>query len=242
MPRSLPYPLDCTRRPSCCADPGFGLSTKPEISHASRRRSRSLSALAGGVLSCAGRWLVWPVGLLGRLVCGLLASDRSPVQFASVAIAAALTLSWLSLGRPAHGQAPSGALRVTEATWHDADTATITVAGPWGFGPIRQSCRALGYDAWEVSRTRQTVTVTEAEIDRGKAAVTALSAWLDGAELWVIPPSAGRDRDAYGRMLGEFWTRKPGRTPLWYPLSQWVIEHDFDRDRASDGTRRTATK
>lgn len=80
--------------------------------------------------------------------------------------------------------------------------------------------------------------MTDDEIARGKAAVTALTAWLDGAELYVIPPATGRDRDAYGRMLGEFWTKKAGRTPQWYPLSQWVIEHDFDRDRGVDGKRR----
>jgi hypothetical protein len=128
MPRSLPYPLDCNRRPSCCAGPGFDFLSQPEKNHASVRRARSLSALAGGVLSRAGRGALWSVCLLGRLVRRLVASDRSPVQFASVAIAAALTLSWLSLGAPrtAHGRVPSGALQVGQLLVGDAACTRLT--------------------------------------------------------------------------------------------------------------------
>lgn len=212
---------------------------KSEKNHAAIFLGWSCRALAGALFGCAGRWLVRHLGVLRWLLCGGPAQGREDdPQSVAVAMAAALALCWTLLSVPAYAQSPTGVLRVVDATWHDADTATITVAGPWGHGPVAQPCRALGYDAWEVSKTRQTIQVTDDEVARGKAAVTALTAWLDGAELYVIPPAAGRDRDAYGRMLGEFWTRKAGRTPQWMSLAEWVRSHDYDRAVGIDGKPR----
>jgi len=70
-----------------------------------------------------------------------------------------------------------------------------------------QRIRALGYDAWEVSKRRRTVTVTDAEIVKGKAAGEALDELIRSAEGFTLKTRILRDgstaRDPFGRILAE---------------------------------------
>jgi endonuclease YncB( thermonuclease family) len=53
------------------------------------------------------------------------------------------------------------------------------------------------------------VEVTDDEIKAGKAAREFLTTLVASGEIHVTPQAGGK-RDVYGRLLGEFWLRKPG--------------------------------
>lgn len=107
---------------------------------------------------------------------------------------------------------------------HDGDTATVDVLFPWGVTLTDQSVRMQGFDAWEVTRTRQTVRVTDAEIERGKAARDALKRLLETADAVYLSPAD--ERDPYGRL--------PAFVVVWYDgklieVSAWMTEHGHAR-------------
>jgi hypothetical protein len=67
--------------------------------------------------------------------------------------------------------APTCAVPLVNFAVHDGDTLIhADILCPFGVTLRNRAIRAAGYDAWEIDRTRQTVTVTDAEIERGKAA------------------------------------------------------------------------
>lgn len=81
---------------------------------------------------------------------------------------------------------------------HDGDTITVDVLFPWDVSLVDQSVRMQGFDAWEITRTRQTVAVTAAEIERGKVAKQALATLLESADGVYLSPAD--KRDPYGRL------------------------------------------
>lgn len=87
---------------------------------------------------------------------------------------------------------------------HDADTLTEGVIRlPWGAAIIRR-VRA-DYDAWEITKVRQTVKITDEEIARGKAAADELSKILGQFTMYVSEPE--RDIDPYDRIDAVWWVR-----------------------------------
>jgi endonuclease YncB( thermonuclease family) len=70
----------------------------------------------------------------------------------------------------------------------------------WGVALVDQTLRCADFDAWESSRRRQTVDVTDAEIIKGKRAAAVLAEIVRTRRL-RIEPHIGRDRDVYGRLL-----------------------------------------
>ena len=85
-------------------------------------------------------------------------------------------------------------------TVHDADTFTADIDLGFGLTYKNQSCRLYNFDAWEVSRTRTSVTVTDAEIIRGKQARDVLRRMLAEAKT-VMVVSRKPVREKYGRLL-----------------------------------------
>ena len=62
-----------------------------------------------------------------------------------------------------------------------------------------QRIRLEGVDAWETSRRRRSVTVTDDEIEKGQAAAKALSALVRESQVQCLTDGG---RDVYGRCLG----------------------------------------
>ena len=105
---------------------------------------------------------------------------------------------WLAVPQPlsaCHCLYPCDVLRVV-----DADTFDLRILLPLGL-EIRDTCRAADYDAVESSKRRRSVEVTDDEVTRGKAARTALEAYLAGRRTEVEL----RGRDVYGRPLVVLW-------------------------------------
>lgn len=95
--------------------------------------------------------------------------------------------------------------RVDSPKVHDADTLTEGVIRlPWGAAIAGRSIRS-DYDAWEVTKVRQTVKITDEEIARGKAAADELSKILGQFTLYVSEPE--RDIDPYDRIDSVWWVR-----------------------------------
>lgn len=110
-----------------------------------------------------------------------------------VVLACVLCCALASADEPPRAMIPC---RVTSI--HDGDTITVDVLFPWDVSLVDQSVRMQGFDAWEITRTRQTVRVTATEIERGKAAKQALATLLESADGVYLSPAD--KRDPYGRL------------------------------------------
>ncbi len=122
-------------------------------------------------------------------------------------------------------RAPANAVQVDPYRWHDADTAQGTLRLPYGVSlDADRGIRALGYDAWEIG-SRGGTTVTEAERERGRAAVAELRSLSTGRTLWAAPAGRG-ERDAFGRPLAALWLRDESG---WIDLAQWAKERGHVR-------------
>lgn len=105
----------------------------------------------------------------------------------------------------------------------DGDTVEGVIDLPWHVS-IRaqdgQGIRALGYDAWETSKRRRSVTVTDEEVLKGKKGRQDLTELFSGATVYV--QSEGELRDPYGRILARLFVTKAGRTT---DVAAWMEEH-----------------
>ena len=107
---------------------------------------------------------------------------------------------------------------------HDGDTITEAVidlgwgrklhVGPNGEAP---AIRAFGYDAWEVTKTRRTVDVSDEEISKGKAATEDLFELLKATSLYVEDSG---ERDPYGRISAVLWARTIKGD--WIYVAEWM--------------------
>jgi len=97
---------------------------------------------------------------------------------------------------------------------YDGDTFTLDIDLDFGFWLKGETVRAMGYDAWEVTRTRKTVgEITDQEIAKGKEARTYVENLFRNAKVVTCESSviinqdfdgttlARRYRDPYGRLL-----------------------------------------
>lgn len=101
------------------------------------------------------------------------------------------------------------AYRVQSPVVHDADTLTDgVIVLPFGAAIARRKIRS-DYDAWEVRRGRQTVTITDAEIARGKRAAEELRTMLQSSTLYVAPIPRSQDIDPYDRIDSKWFIRSP---------------------------------
>ncbi len=133
--------------------------------------------------------------------------------------------------------APLGSYPVEVKRVVDADTFDGVIQLPWGIG-LRAMIRPSDYDAWETSRRRQTVTITNEELQRGKEATHAIIlALASPARLYIVPAAPSGSRDRYGRVLGILWLERHGETVR---LAEWMKERGYIRATVSgDASERT---
>lgn len=93
----------------------------------------------------------------------------------------------------------------------DGDTIEADVLLPWSITLRQQPIRASDYDAWESSKRRRSVEVTDEEVRRGKIATEQLRGLAMRATIYALPASEGRDN--YGRILARlYYVDDQGRT------------------------------
>lgn len=108
---------------------------------------------------------------------------------------------------------------------YDGDSVKADVDIGFDLMLSQQSIRAMGYDSPELTRTRRSVVVTDAEIARGRAARAALVALLADGEPYIAPPD-GDDTDAYGRRLGYLFVRRGGE---WLDVAETMRAEGHER-------------
>ena len=126
--------------------------------------------------------------------------------------------------RPAVSGDQAGAIcEVTRVV--DGDTLKVNVLFPWDVTLRDQTVRCLGYDAWESSKRRRSVTVTDEEVAKGKLATSALSGLLDlSSAVYLVPGT--RSRGPYGRILATVMCRVDGRK---VDVADWMRSHGHVR-------------
>lgn len=83
----------------------------------------------------------------------------------------------------------------------DGDTVRATIELGWGVS-VTDDIRFLDFDAWETSKRRKTVDVTDEEIKKGKVAKEFLTTLTSGRQLYCLHTN---QREVYGRILTKFY-------------------------------------
>jgi endonuclease YncB( thermonuclease family) len=93
----------------------------------------------------------------------------------------------------------------------DGDTIEADILLPWSITLRQQGIRASDYDAWESSKRRRSVEVTDEEVRRGKIATEQLRGLAMRATIYALPDKEPRDN--YGRILARlYYVDEEGRT------------------------------
>lgn len=85
----------------------------------------------------------------------------------------------------------------------DGDTIQADIVLPWAVTLRAQMIRASDYDAWESTKRRQSVEVTDEEVRLGERATEALDRLQKGTTLYARPDTEPRDN--YGRVLARLY-------------------------------------
>lgn len=109
----------------------------------------------------------------------------------------------------------------------DADTIACDVVFPWRVTLNRVTCRLANMDAWEASRARRTVNVTDAEIAKGIKARDEFKALLATGRLELQPLKYGGTVGAYGRIEANWRIVHPdGKTT---DVAAWIRSQGHER-------------
>lgn len=130
---------------------------------------------------------------------------------------------------PLRGAEPACYIPIDVRSVHilDADTIRCDVLLPWGV-TLRNRTIRLDYDACEVSRIRQGVHITDAEIERGKDATESLLGLLKHSEAAYLVPLK-RSQDNFGRLLGGLFL-KIRTEPQLLDVRVWMEAHKYVRE------------
>jgi endonuclease YncB( thermonuclease family) len=107
----------------------------------------------------------------------------------------------------------------------DGDTLEVDIIFSWDLTLRNQTVRCLGYDAWESSKRRRSVKVTDEEVAKGKLATSAFAKLLDSASAVYLVPGK-RPRGPYGRILATVMCRVDGRR---VDVADWMMSHGHVR-------------
>lgn len=173
---------------------------------------------------------------------GMLRKLRNTIlDYAADAILAAVVVIALACAACA-ADGPRQAIYCKVLYVHDGDTISADLELPFRVTLPNRQLRAFGYDAWEITRTRQTVKVTDEEITKGHKAREALQELLSTGILYVEDATAIQrvKPDPYGRMLTQWWVQQvsyPDGKPTvtWIDVAKWMKEHGHCRTPDSEG-------
>ena len=115
---------------------------------------------------------------------------------------AILLLVFLAIAGGAFAQPgiPSNHYLLTSVSVYDGDTVTADVHLGLDVVLRGQRIRLAGLDAWEITRARRTVEITDEELVKGQQARDGLRELLGAGAAYLVPEARGKD--PYGRLLG----------------------------------------
>lgn len=168
----------------------------------------------------------WAYGVvLVTLIAVCMSATHSTLKADKLAKEIAELKFTLPIKAPAGRGEPFQPCRATVTNIHDADTFECVIHLPFGVDLPGRSIRAQGYDAWEVTRARQTVgEITDAEIVKGKQARDELAKLCDAQSVWLEPST---NPGVYGRTSANVWLRDD--KGQWTELSVYAKDHGWCR-------------
>lgn len=113
---------------------------------------------------------------------------------------------------------------------HDADTFTDTniFIPEFNFIITKQTIRMSNFDACEINRVRQTVIITDNELEKGKLARDFVVDLLKRYQPYIV---LSPKRDAYGRMLGKIYLSDKEHPNQFLDLRDLIFFKGFDRSQ-----------
>jgi len=108
----------------------------------------------------------------------------------------------------------------------DADTIDADIMLPLGVTLTGTRIRLSDFDAWESSKRRRSVTVTDEEVVKGKQATVLLEKLVQDSERSALLLAEG-DRDVYGRVLGRMVVYKDDGSKVF--VADFMAEHGMLR-------------
>jgi len=121
----------------------------------------------------------------------------------------------------------------------DADTIDADIMLPLGVTLTGTRIRLSDFDAWESSKRRRSVTVTDEEVVKGKQAAVLLEQLVQDSERSVLLLAEG-DRDVYGRVLGRMVVYKDDGSRVF--VADFMAEHGMLRIEEDVETGETASE
>ena len=106
----------------------------------------------------------------------------------------------------------------------DGDTLEADIDLPMRVTLRQESIRCVDYDAWEASKRRRSVNVTDEEVVKGKAATEALKSLIASGQLVVQLEE--EDRDVYGRVLARLYVEREHELIC---VADWMTENGHVR-------------
>ena len=107
----------------------------------------------------------------------------------------------------------------------DGDTLEADIDLPMRVTLRQEMIRCVDYDAWESSKRRRSVNVTDEEVIKGKAATEALKSLIASGQLMVQLEED--DRDVYGRVLARLFV---ARNNTLLSVSDWMTQEGHTRN------------
>ena len=108
---------------------------------------------------------------------------------------------------------------------HDADTLRADMLLPFGVVLPDRAIRAQGYDAWELSRVRSTVVISDAELAKGKEAQAALQKLIsDSLGIYAVE---SKEAGVYGRVSAYLYVQNKDGTML--SVARWAEDNGHVR-------------
>ena len=116
--------------------------------------------------------------------------------------------------------------RVRNVRVVDGDTLEADIDLPMRVTLRQEMIRCTDYDAWESSKRRRSVNVTDEEVVKGKAATEALKSLIASGQLLVQLEED--DRDVYGRVLARLFVAKNNKL---ISVSDWMEANKHTRNK-----------
>jgi endonuclease YncB( thermonuclease family) len=111
----------------------------------------------------------------------------------------------------------------------DGDTLEADISLPMRVTLRQEMIRCANYDAWESSKRRRSVNVTDEEVVKGKAAAAALEALIKSGQLMV--QLENDDRDVYGRVLASLYLEREGEL---ISIAEWMEANNHIRGEINE--------
>ena len=128
----------------------------------------------------------------------------------------------------------------------DADTIVADVyIKEFGVLLLEQHIRGLGYDACETSKRRESVVVTDKEVEKGKKAKQVAEDYLTMYSVYIAP----QGKDVYGRTLAYIYladnksnTLMATHKDMYVDLGDIIKSFGYDRSQLKDETAESPEK